>query len=777
MGVYKKNKTKQNNNFMGRSLMRNKLLQKEISDNILYSKIGNEETKKVSKQISVLDKTPLDDYLDNQLVINSVEVSRVFIQKNEIKEKKSLRDRNKGKDFLEIQNIVLPIPGRPFLLKHQDKVNIILHERENAPVKKKKKRKNVKKISFLMSGKSLIPINVRSPKGESSRRKKVRPARKAPNGEVDVDNTGTANVDEENEQEEEEVMDTSEKEEDDEVEESDVEDEEEDEADGDAESEEEEDRDDDGDDEEDDEEDALDPAAEGEAPRNLQYMRMYEALGKKYKRLNVQEVLNKETVNKYELEHFVEWRKLLSVVEEEEGYTITPYEKNIEYWKQLWRVIEKSHVLFYIIDARNPMFFYCQGLEYYIRKVDPRKEFYVILNKSDFLNYEERKEWAAFFEKKNVKFIFFSALRELYHQNKVIIQDLPLPVEVYTNGMSIPGGTQEKREDMSLAEGSSTLTERLPSEHMNLSTTMTYEENKKEAAIDVGHGSLTYEERKNDQTDILSTNEMVSLIQKVKEEKRSEYHDIEIGDYSIPKFMVGFIGFPNVGKSSIINSLVGLKKVSVSRQPGKTKHFQTIPLKRHGFSLCDCPGLIFPSLVFSKYDLILNGVFSVDHYKGNLTDLVQILCNIIPHQLCEKYRIDKRLICDIQLDAENGFEKRTHLYLDATQFLSAFCSSRKYISGGKGGLLNLNFATRLIIRDFITGKLLYNFMPSYLACNAHVYRSGPSPGELLAASAMVDQDHFSQDPPEPEEILTTKRKFRYMQKKLIRGKNVMKHAS
>ncbi|KJP85791.1 hypothetical protein AK88_04550 [Plasmodium fragile] len=793
MGFQKKNKTKQNNNFMGRSLMRNKLLQKEISDNLLYSHIGHDDKKKVSKQISVLDKTPVDDYLDNQLVINSVEVSKVFIQKNEIKEKKKLRDGDdKGKDFLKIQNIVLPIPGRPFLLKHQDKVNIILHERENAPVKKKKKKRtNVNKISFLMSGKSLIPINVRSTKGETARRRKGRVVKKAPKGEAgaeekrDVNEEAVAvggNVDQargENDTEE----DDADVEEDEDVED-DTHGEAEEEEDTEEDADEEEDTEEDEDEEDDTEEDAQE-GADTEAPQNLKYMRMYEALGKKYKRLNVQEVLNKETVDKYELEHFVEWRKLLSVIEEEEGYIITPYEKNIEYWRQLWRVVEKSHVLLYIMDARNPIFFYCQGLEYYIRKVDPRKEFYIVLNKADFLTYEERKEWSCFFQERGVKFIFFSALRELYHQNKVIIEDLPVRPGAYSNRLSGEGSTERKREDRLAAERSSTNStqrpctksaERPASEHVHLSAPVTQDDHKKEAAIDVGHGKLIYEEKKNDQTDILSTNEMVSLIQKIKNEKRGEYHDIEIGDYSVPKFTVGFIGFPNVGKSSIINSLVGLKKVSVSRQPGKTKHFQTIPLKRHGFCLCDCPGLIFPSLVFSKYDLILNGVFSVDHYKGNLIELVQILCNIIPHQLCDKYRIDKRLICEVELDAgQNGFEKRTHDFLDATQFLSAFCASRRYVSGGKGGLLNLNFATRLIIRDFITGKLLYNFMPSYLALNAHVYRSGASPGELLEASVRVDLDHFSQDPAEPEEIQVTKRKFRYMQKKLVRGKNVMKH--
>jgi len=35
----------------------------------------------------------------------------------------------------------------------------------------------------------------------------------------------------------------------------------------------------------------------------------------------------------------------------------------------------------------------------------------------------------------------------------------------------------------------------------------------------------------------------------------------------------GMVGYPNVGKSSVINVLFGTKKVSVGSMPGKTKHF------------------------------------------------------------------------------------------------------------------------------------------------------------------------------------------------------------
>jgi len=39
------------------------------------------------------------------------------------------------------------------------------------------------------------------------------------------------------------------------------------------------------------------------------------------------------------------------------------------------------------------------------------------------------------------------------------------------------------------------------------------------------------------------------------------------------KFTIGTVGYPNVGKSSIINVLCGIKKVGVAAMPGKTKHF------------------------------------------------------------------------------------------------------------------------------------------------------------------------------------------------------------
>ena len=47
---------------------------------------------------------------------------------------------------------------------------------------------------------------------------------------------------------------------------------------------------------------------------------------------------------------------------------------------------------------------------------------------------------------------------------------------------------------------------------------------------------------------------------------------------------VGMIGQPNAGKSSLINGLLQEKKVSVSRTPGHTKHFQVRCFDPQSFS-------------------------------------------------------------------------------------------------------------------------------------------------------------------------------------------------
>lgn len=51
-------------------------------------------------------------------------------------------------------------------------------------------------------------------------------------------------------------------------------------------------------------------------------------------------------------------------------------------------------------------------MEAYIKEVNPKKEFLLLINKADYLSDELREHWSAYFKENNVNHIFFSALVE-----------------------------------------------------------------------------------------------------------------------------------------------------------------------------------------------------------------------------------------------------------------------------------------------------------------------------------------------------------------------------
>jgi large subunit GTPase 1 len=84
--------------------------------------------------------------------------------------------------------------------------------------------------------------------------------------------------------------------------------------------------------------------------------------------------MSAQEINTQENLAFLQWRRDIATIEESNvSLAITPFEKNIEVWRQLWRVIERADLLLQIVDARNPYFYYSQDLEKYIKEVDGGK--------------------------------------------------------------------------------------------------------------------------------------------------------------------------------------------------------------------------------------------------------------------------------------------------------------------------------------------------------------------------------------------------------------------
>jgi nuclear GTP-binding protein len=77
---------------------------------------------------------------------------------------------------------------------------------------------------------------------------------------------------------------------------------------------------------------------------------------------------------------------------------------------------------------------------------------------------------------------------------------------------------------------------------------------------------------------------------------------------------VGFVGYPNVGKSSVINTLRTKKVCKTAPVPGETKIWQYITLMKRIF-LIDCPGVVYNRTAGSETDIVLKGVVRVENLE------------------------------------------------------------------------------------------------------------------------------------------------------------------
>lgn len=108
------------------------------------------------------------------------------------------------------------------------------------------------------------------------------------------------------------------------------------------------------------------------------------------------------------------------------------------------------------------------------------------------------------------------------------------------------------------------------------------------------------------------------------------------------------VGIPNVGKSTLINRLVGKSKTITGDRPGVTKTQQWVRIKE-GLELLDTPGLLPPK--FEDQELAKNLV-----YTGAIKDeimniellsysLLELLRDTYPNELCARYKLTEDISC------------------------------------------------------------------------------------------------------------------------------------
>ncbi|XP_040991727.1 GTPase LSG1-2 [Juglans microcarpa x Juglans regia] len=363
-----------------------------------------------------------------------------------------------------------------------------------------------------------------------------------------------------------------------------------------------------------------------------------------------------EELDVNERQAFLVWRRNLARLEENDKLVLTPFEKNLDIWRQLWRVVERSDLLVMVVDARDPLFYRCPDLEAYAQEIDEHKRTLLLVNKADLLPFSVRQKWAEYFRLNEILSVFWSAKAA--------------SATLEGKDFSDPQKTQDTQQKMDNPD------------------TKIYGRDELLARLQWEAEEIAKMRRKPHSNSTGSSN------------IQSQSPRRDVGGSSASKsVIVGFVGYPNVGKSSTINALVGQKRTGVTSTPGKTKHFQTLIISDE-LTLCDCPGLVFPSFSSSRYEMIASGVLPIDRMTEH-RESVQIVANRVPRHVIED-------VYKTKLPKPKPYEPQSRHPL-ASELLRAYCASRGYVASS--GLPDETRAARQILKDYIDGKLPHYEMP------------------------------------------------------------------
>lgn len=150
---------------------------------------------------------------------------------------------------------------------------------------------------------------------------------------------------------------------------------------------------------------------------------------------------------------------------------------------------------------------------------------------------------------------------------------------------------------------------------------------------------------------------------------------------------VGFVGYPNVGKSSIINTLKKKKVCNVAPIPGETKVWQYIALMRRIY-LIDCPGIVPISQHDSETNTVLKGVVRVENLESPSEHIAALLSRVKPEYMKRTYNLQS--------------------WRDGEDFLTQLCNRMGKLL--KGGEPDLDTCAKMVLNDWIRGKIPF-FVP------------------------------------------------------------------
>jgi nuclear GTP-binding protein len=151
---------------------------------------------------------------------------------------------------------------------------------------------------------------------------------------------------------------------------------------------------------------------------------------------------------------------------------------------------------------------------------------------------------------------------------------------------------------------------------------------------------------------------------------------------------VGIVGFPNVGKSSVVNSLKRKVACNVGATPGITRNIQEVHLDKK-IRLLDSPGVVVATSAFDPVEMALKNAIRVECLDDPITAVEAVLRRCHKEALMLQYNLP-------------DFDT-TH------EFLAMLAKKMGKLK--RGGVPNVRMAAVKLLNDWNSGKLRYYTEP------------------------------------------------------------------